>query len=115
MTCDDDKLNEECGVFGIYGHEEAFGADGPWPACAPASRAGSLRHCFFDGENFYAHRALGLVGKTFGKKETIARLKGYLSIGHNRYSTTGETLVRNIQPLFADLAFGGLRLRITGI
>lgn len=114
MTCDDDKLNEECGVFGIYGHEEA--------SALTALGLHALQHrgqeasgiVSFDGENFYAHRALGLVGKTFGKKETIARLKGYLSIGHNRYSTTGETLVRNIQPLFADLAFGGFAIAHNG-
>lgn len=114
MTFDDDKLNEECGVFGIYGHEEA--------SALTALGLHALQHrgqeasgiVSFDGENFYAHRALGLVGKTFGKKETIQRLKGYLSIGHNRYSTTGETLVRNIQPLFADLAFGGFAIAHNG-
>ncbi len=62
---------------------------------------------------FHSERRLGLVGDNFSKKSVIDRLPGHSAIGHTRYSTTGETILRNVQPLFAELSVGGLRLRIT--
>lgn len=112
---DDDKLKEECGVFGISGHEDA--------AAMTALGLHALQHrgqeaCGIVSSNedqFFAHKDLGLVDKVFGKKSTIDTLKGRRAIGHNRYATTGgATLVRNIQPLYADLAFGGFALAHNG-
>ena len=111
---DDDKLHEECGVFGVFGHDDA--------AALTALGLHALQHrgqeasgmVTHDGERFYAHRALGLVDETFSKKDVIARLKGRNAIGHNRYATTGDTLERNIQPLYADLSFGGFALAHNG-
>jgi len=111
---DDDKLHEECGVFGVFGHEDS--------AALTALGLHALQHrgqeaagiVTTDGDEFYAHRALGLVDRAFGKAEIIERLKGQIAIGHNRYSTTGEVAVRNIQPLFADLSFGGFGLAHNG-
>ncbi len=111
---DDDKLHEECGVFGVFGHDDA--------SALVALGLHALQHrgqeasgiVSFDGEDFYAHRAQGLVGKGFSDPNVIARLKGYAAIGHNRYSTTGETLARNIQPLYADLSFGGFAVAHNG-
>lgn len=111
---DDDKLKEECGVFAIFGHDDA--------AALTALGLHALQHrgqeatgiVSHDGVDFYAHRALGLVDKAFGAAETINRLKGHMAIGHNRYATTGEGSVRNIQPLFADLAFGGFAIAHNG-
>ena len=105
-----DKFHEECGVFGIFDYPDA--------AAVAALGLHALQHrgqasagiVSFDGEQFHPHRALGLVGDTFGDADTIARLAGRAAIGHNRYATTGETAVRNIQPLYADYAFGGLAL-----
>lgn len=111
---DDDKLKEECGVFAVFGHPDA--------AALTALGLHALQHrgqeatgiVSHDGVDFYAHRALGLVDKAFGEADTINRLRGHLAIGHNRYATTGEGSVRNIQPLFADLSFGGFAIAHNG-
>jgi amidophosphoribosyltransferase len=111
---DDDKLHEECGLFGIYGHPEA--------AAHTALGLHSLQHrgqeatgiVAFDGEHFHAHRGLGHVGDNFSSGTVIVRLKGHAAVGHVRYATTGDTLLRNVQPLFADFAFGGFALAHNG-
>lgn len=111
---DDDKLREECGVFGIYGHPDA--------AALTALGLHALQHrgqeaagiVTFDGGMFHAHRALGLVGDNFNAVSTMEKLKGPMAIGHVRYSTTGTPIVRNIQPLIADFAFGGLAIAHNG-
>ena len=103
----DDRLNEECGVFGVFGHNDA--------AALTALGLHALQHrgqeacgiVSFDGEKFTSERRLGLVGDNFGKRAVIERLRGNAAIGHVRYSTTGETVLRNVQPLFADLDTGG--------
>jgi len=102
-----DKLNEECGVFGIFDTEEA--------ALLTTLGLHALQHrgkegagiVTFDGKAFNGVREQGLVGKTFNKAETIAKLPGRNAVGHVRYSTTGASISKNIQPLFADLAAGG--------
>jgi amidophosphoribosyltransferase len=111
---DDDKLHEECGVFGIYGHDDA--------AAMTALGLHALQHrgqeacgiVTYDGEHFAAKHAFGLVDDTFSSGEVIDSLKGYLAIGHNRYSTTGEPMFRNIQPLYADMAHGGFAVAHNG-
>jgi len=103
-TLDDgDRLREECGVFGIFGHPDA--------AAITALGLHALQHrgqeaagiVSFDGTRFHSERRLGLVGDTFSKRHVIDRLPGMTACGHVRYSTTGETLLRNVQPLFAEL------------
>ena len=114
MTFDDDKLKEECGVFGIWGHDDA--------AALTALGLHALQHrgqeacgiVSFDGEIFLSKRALGLVDATFSSAEVIERLKGHIAIGHNRYSTTGEPMFRNVQPLYADMDFGGFAVAHNG-
>ena len=111
---DDDKLHEECGIFGILGHPDA--------AAHTALGLHALQHrgqesagiVSTTGEQFYSHYGLGRVGDNFGKAKVIDELKGSAAIGHNRYSTTGRPEFRNIQPLFADLAFGGLSIAHNG-
>ena len=111
---DDDRFHEECGLFGIFGHDEA--------AALTALGLHALQHrgqeaagiVSYDGEHFHTHRALGLVGDTFSSENVIGKLGGNMSIGHVRYSTTGETLLRNVQPLFADFKFGGLAVAHNG-
>ncbi len=111
---DDDKLHEECGIFGIFGHDEA--------AAHTALGLHALQHrgqeaagiVTFDGAHFHSHRALGHVGDNFGSGDVIKRLPGSMGIGHVRYSTTGDTLLRNVQPLFADFEFGGLAIAHNG-
>lgn len=111
---DDDKLREECGVFGIHGHPEA--------AALVALGLHALQHrgqeaagiVSFDGQQFHNHRDLGHVEDCFGNEAVIRKLKGANAVGHVRYSTTGETLLRNVQPLFAEMEFGGLALAHNG-
>ena len=111
---DDDKLHEECAVFGIVGHDEA--------ATHTALGLHALQHrgqeasgiVTYDGSQFHTQRGPGLVADNFSSEEVMARLKGGAAIGHNRYSTTGETIQRNIQPLFAEFVFGGLAIAHNG-
>ena len=109
-----DTLREECGVFGIYGHPEA--------AAITALGLHALQHrgqeaagiVSYDGARFHSERRLGLVGDTFSKREVIERLPGNVAIGHVRYSTTGATILRNVQPLFAELNAGGFAVGHNG-
>ena len=68
----------------------------------------------FDGKQFNSERRHGLVGDNFNNASVIQRLTGRMAVGHNRYSTTGGTALRNIQPLFADLDTGGFALAHNG-
>ncbi len=109
-----DTLREECGVFGIFGHPDA--------AAITALGLHALQHrgqeaagiVSFDGKRFHSERRMGLVGDTFSRREVIDRLPGMSAIGHVRYSTTGETILRNVQPLFAELNAGGFAVGHNG-
>jgi amidophosphoribosyltransferase len=109
-----DRLREECGVFGIFGHPDA--------AALTALGLHALQHrgqeaagiVAFDGERFNSERRLGLVGDHFSRAATIERLPGSSAVGHVRYATTGATILRNVQPLFAELASGGLAVAHNG-
>ena len=111
---DPDKFHDECGVFGVYGTEDA--------AALTALGLHALQHrgqeaagiVSYDGNRFHPHRAMGLVGDVFGDSEVIRTMPGDSAIGHNRYSTAGETVLRNVQPLYADYSFGGLALAHNG-
>ena len=111
---DDDKLREECGIFGVFGHPDA--------AAHAALGLHALQHrgqeaagiVSYDSKQYHAFRDIGLVGDIFSSSKVIDRLKGQSAIGHVRYSTTGESALRNVQPLFADLGSGGLALAHNG-
>jgi amidophosphoribosyltransferase len=103
-----------CGVFGIFGHDDA--------AALTALGLHALQHrgqeaagiVAFDGERFHAERRIGLIGDHFSNEATIRRLQGRMCIGHTRYSTTGAPVLRNVQPLFAELASGGIAVGHNG-
>ena len=78
------------------------------PACAE-HRAGRAGITSYDGSNFHSHQAMGHVAGNFDRDEVMRGLPGRTAIGHVRYSTTGETSLRNVQPLFAELAEVALR------
>jgi amidophosphoribosyltransferase len=109
-----DKPREECGVFGVSNHEEA--------SALVALGLHALQHrgqegcgiVSYDGNNFYSEKRQGLVGDHFTDPNVIKKLPGKSAIGHNRYSTTGEVSIRNIQPFFADLYSGGMSLAHNG-
>ena len=101
------KMNEKCGVFGIFGTDEA--------SVHTALGLHSLQHrgqegagiVSFNGHNFFSIRREGLVGDNFNNANILSQLPGKTAIGHVRYSTTGESKAENLQPLFANLALGG--------
>ena len=103
-----------CGIFGIFDHEDA--------ATITALSLHSLQHrgqescgiVTHDKKNFYLEKKLGLVGDNFTKKDVIERLPGSYAIGHNRYSTAGGAVLRNIQPFFADLSSGPISIAHNG-
>ena len=68
----------------------------------------------FDGEKYYSEKRFGLVGDNFNKEKVLKNLKGNYAIGHNRYSTTGNNILRNIQPFFADTNAGGIGVAHNG-
>ena len=111
---DGDTLREECGVFGIFGHPDA--------AAVTALGLHALQHrgqeaagiVAFDGKRFSSERRMGLVGENFSSQSIIDRLPGSAAVGHVRYSTTGETVLRNVQPLFAELDTGGFAVAHNG-
>ncbi len=111
---DDDHFHEECGVFGIFDHKDS--------AAHTALGLHALQHrgqeaagiVSTDGQQFHSHRALGLVGDIFGSQDVMNRLTGSSAIGHNRYSTAGGTVLRNVQPIFAEFEFGGLGIGHNG-
>ncbi|HTH96532.1 MAG TPA: amidophosphoribosyltransferase, partial [Stellaceae bacterium] len=109
-SLDDDHFHEECAVFGIFGHPEA--------AAVAALGLHAMQHrgqeacgiVSYSGNQFHAHRAMGQVGDNFSTKDVISQLKGTACIGHNRYATTGEVTLRNVQPLFGGMEFGGFAI-----
>jgi len=114
LDANSDKLREECGIFGVIGAHEAAAI------CALGLHA--LQHrgqeavgiTSFDGAEFYSRRGLGHVADNFSSGESIAELPGTMAVGHVRYSTTGGAGLRNVQPLYADLASGGFAVAHNG-
>jgi amidophosphoribosyltransferase len=110
----DPKLKEECGVFGVSNAKDA--------SALTALGLHALQHrgqegcgiVTFDGEKYYSEKRFGLVGDNFNKEKVLKNLKGNHAIGHNRYSTTGENTLRNIQPFFADTNAGGIGVAHNG-
>ena len=108
------RLKEECGVFGISNTKDA--------SALTALGLHALRHrgqegcgiVTFDGEKYYSEKRFGLVGDNFNKEKVLNNLKGNYAIGHNRYSTTGNNILRNIQPFFADTNAGGIGVAHNG-
>ena len=111
---DDDKLREECGIFGVFNTETA--------SAMVALGLHALQHrgqeaagiTSWDGHDFHTHRAMGHVAGNFDRDDVIRGLPGTSACGHVRYSTTGETSLRNVQPLYAELSSGGFAVAHNG-
>jgi len=110
----DPKLKEECGIFGVSNAKDA--------SALTALGLHALQHrgqegcgiVSFDGEKYHSEKRFGLVGDNFSKEKVLKNLHGHHAIGHNRYSTTGENTLRNIQPFFADTNAGGIGVAHNG-
>ncbi len=110
----DPKLKEECGIFGISNTKDA--------SALTALGLHALQHrgqegcgiVTFDGKQYFSEKRFGLVGDNFNKEKILKKLQGDYAIGHNRYSTTGENTLRNIQPFFADTNAGGIGVAHNG-
>ena len=108
------KLKEECGVFGVSNIVDA--------SALTALGLHALQHrgqegcgiVSFDGKKYYAEKRFGLVGDNFNKEKVLKNIPGSYAIGHNRYSTTGGTTLRNVQPFFADTNAGGIGISHNG-
>src|SRR5438874_4319230 len=109
----DDKLCEECGVFGIYGHSEA--AKMTYLGLYALQHRGqeSCGIAASNGETISTVRKMGLVADSFNEEE-FSRLQGHQAIGHVRYSTTGSSNIRNAQPITVDYARGSLAIAHNG-
>ncbi len=112
---DDDKPREECGVFGIFNDSAA--------SAHTALGLHALQHrgqeaagivSWHKAEGFHSHRGLGHVHRVFKREKDTLALLGSQAIGHVRYATSGDTAMRNVQPLYADLSFGGIALGHNG-
>ncbi len=114
MDADGDKLREECGVFGAINADKA--------SAATALGLHALQHrgqeaagiTSFDGKDFISRRGNGHVAENFSSQEAIDELPGNMAAGHVRYSTTGGAGLRNVQPLYAELASGGFAIAHNG-
>ena len=110
----DPKIKEECGVFGISNAKDA--------SALTALGLHALQHrgqegcgiVSFNGKEYFSEKRFGLVGDNFNKEKVLKKLQGDFAIGHNRYSTTGENTLRNIQPFFADTNAGGIGVAHNG-
>ena len=104
-----DKMHEECGIFGVYGHPEAANLTylGLYALQHRGQEASGI--VTYDGRHFYQEKAVGLVADIFSE-ERLSRLKGHAAIGHNRYSTTGGSKLENVQPIMVNYALGTLAM-----
>ena len=108
-----DKFHEECGVFGIYGHTDA--ANLTYLGLYALQHRGqeSAGIASTDGKKLYCEKSMGLVADIF-TEDRIKKLPGHAAIGHNRYSTTGDSISINIQPILVNFAMGGLAIAHNG-
>jgi amidophosphoribosyltransferase len=108
-----DKLKEECGVFGVYGHPEASALSFYGLHALQHRGEESAGICTSDGKEFYYHRNMGLVKEVFDN-ERIKYLQGSSAIGHVRYSTAGASKLQNAQPLVFKYRGGDLAIATNG-
>jgi amidophosphoribosyltransferase len=108
-----DKFHEECGVIGIYGHPDA--ANLTYLGLYALQHRGqeSAGIVATDGKILFCQKEMGLVADIF-TEERIKKLPGHAAIGHNRYSTTGDSISINIQPILVNFALGGLAVAHNG-
>tara|TARA_A100001015_G_C15038258_1_gene737746 strand:- start:1037 stop:2494 length:1458 start_codon:yes stop_codon:yes gene_type:complete len=110
----DKKPTEECGLFGVFNNLDA--------SSLTALGLHALQHrgqdatgiVTYSDNQFFGHRGIGQVGEVFNDPSIIKKLKGSSSVGHNRYGTTGESALKNVQPLFSEILTGGVAIAHNG-
>jgi amidophosphoribosyltransferase len=106
-------IHEECGIFGVYGHPEAANLTylGLYALQHRGQEGSGI--CSADGRHLFLEKSRGLVADVFSEKR-LKRLPGHIAIGHNRYSTAGSSVLRNVQPIVANFALGTLAIAHNG-
>ncbi|SNB45589.1 amidophosphoribosyltransferase [Geobacter sp. DSM 9736] len=108
------RPEEECGIFGIYNHQEA--ANLTYLGLYALQHRGqeSCGIVSSDGSHLYSHKSMGLVADVFGNQEVFKYLPGRSAIGHVRYSTTGESVIKNVQPILVNYSRGSIAVAHNG-
>lgn len=106
-------IHEECGVFGVYGHSEASNLAylGLYALQHRGQEGAGI--CSSDGRHLHLDKSMGLVADIFSEKR-LKKLPGHIAIGHNRYSTAGSSVLKNVQPILANFALGPLAIAHNG-
>jgi len=106
-------IHEECGVFGVYGHPEASNLTylGLYALQHRGQEGAGI--CSSDGRHLHLDKAMGLIADIFNEKR-LKKLPGHIAIGHNRYSTAGSSVLKNVQPILANFALGPLAIAHNG-
>ena len=108
------KLHDECAVFGVYNNNNASELTALGLHALQHRGQDATGIVTYKNNNFFAHRGIGQVSEVFSDPKIIEKLKGDHSIGHNRYGTTGESALKNVQPLFSELKTGGVAIAHNG-
>lgn len=108
-----DKMHEECGVFGIFGHPEAANLTylGLYALQHRGQEGAGI--CSSDGKQMYLEKSMGLIADIFSEKR-LKKLPGHIAVGHNRYATAGSSILKNVQPIVANFSMGALALAHNG-
>lgn len=109
----EDRFHEECGVFGVFGHPEASNLAylGLYALQHRGQEGAGI--CSSDGKQLFIEKSMGLVADIFSEKK-LKKLSGFAAIGHNRYSTAGSSVLKNVQPIVANFALGTLAIAHNG-
>ena len=108
------KPRDECGVFGVFNHDQASHLTALGLHALQHRGQDSAGIVSSNNSKFFAHRGMGQVSEVFSNKEILSKLVGNISIGHNRYGTTGESALKNVQPLFSEINIGGIAIAHNG-
>jgi amidophosphoribosyltransferase len=108
------RPEEECGIFGVFNHQEA--ANLTYLGLYALQHRGqeSCGIVSSDGNSLYSHKSMGLVADVFGNQDIFKQLPGKTAIGHVRYSTTGSSILKNVQPIMVDYSRGAIAVAHNG-
>ena len=108
------RPEEECGIFGIFNHPEASNLTYLGLYALQHRGQESCGIVSSDGTNLYSHKSMGLVADVFGNQDVFKYIPGRAAIGHVRYSTTGESVIKNVQPIMVNYSRGSIAVAHNG-